>query len=608
MIVGEQFVWGHLPKTGGDGTLNFFRLFPELVVHADSEDTNLKHRLLYTLWEEIADKVVALNIRRLPSWTLSYELHKARRGIHPDYEPMPLASVDEMVESGAADEMIQAFTNFGTIKVDRWFRTEYLYQDLLDFVSEFMEIPEDRIEQVARLTPVNTMQYTRDIAEWFTREQIKAMYVNNPLWASVEQEVYRSEIRLEANGKSKITIFIKNVPFVTQEAKDGSKPSVLRQSSVGIGPDNGLVHGPNSSRQAERHMISLLDYSETFDDIVTSRGFVESVRCDDNVFSVKGWMLLRERAFDTVRVFINGEFVGSALVESRQDIANAFPWISHAELSGFRLQKQMTRNITNGCIDVLGYKGNRPVCRMSTLFRVDLDAAVPTPPPELVSKAGPTEDAHLFKMSGLKVYGDLLDAINRYRDFNTIDRMLDWGCGCGRVTVHFLSQHEHLDVLGCDIDPAAIAWCLENLRSGHFSQVEPWPPTPYADGTFDLVVCNSVLTHLTREVQNAWIAEMERIIAPGGLLLTSIYGAYFASFLYPAIFVETPSDRVFHGIFAGGTSSNLEELVPTEYYYPYVVQSREYTIQEWSKYFQILEYSEHGIGGGQDLVVMRRNH
>ena len=49
----------------------------------------------------------------------------------------------------------------------------------------------------------------------------------------------------------------------------------------------------------------------------------------------------------------------------------------------------------------------------------------------------------------------------------------------------------------------------------------------------------------------------------------------------------------------------LDGIAP-EGYYRGVFQTREYTIQEWSKYFEILEYIERGVANYQDLVVMRR--
>jgi hypothetical protein len=213
MIIGKQFAWGHLPKTGGDATLHFFRLFPELIVYADSECKNIKHNPFHTRQEEVAGKLLVLNIRRLPSWILSYEHQIARNGTYPDYRPGPMASSDEMAETDIADRMIKWFTNQGNIKIDRWFRTEYLYHDLLQFVSEFTKVSVSQIEQIAGLKMVNMMQYVHDISKWFTKDQVERMYSNNPLWAFIEQEVYGCQVNFSRLGNQRLAKAVNNGPY-----------------------------------------------------------------------------------------------------------------------------------------------------------------------------------------------------------------------------------------------------------------------------------------------------------------------------------------------------------------------------------------------------------
>ena len=37
---------------------------------------------------------------------------------------------------------------------------------------------------------MNANDYDHEIAHWFTREQVRALYDNNPVWAAVERQVY----------------------------------------------------------------------------------------------------------------------------------------------------------------------------------------------------------------------------------------------------------------------------------------------------------------------------------------------------------------------------------------------------------------------------------
>ena len=367
-------------------------------------------------------------------------------------------------------------------------------------------------------------------------------------------------------------------------------------------------------------------HMEDFDGLELARGYLEGIANVEDGFRVNGWMLLPDKEFDSISVYWNRELVGSADVVLRQDVARVFPWIPHAGRSGFlfRLPKAIADAARVGRLDLLGCQGGRAIARLSTLFRADIDSAVPTPPAELMDRIGACGNAPYFKLGGLKLFGDVMKPILRHRGHSSVRRLLDWGCGCGRVSVHFLLEPSILEVFGCDIDPEAIVWCSGHLRPGSFSRIDPWPPTPYKEATFDVAVGISVFTHLPGPVQHAWLAEMSRIIAPGGLFLASTHGEYAASFTFPKSLGDSESAPMLvrklksmlagrprgtevlrDGIFSEVLNPSLNRIAPDGYYRD-VYQSREYTIREWSNYFEILEYIPRGMGNHQDLVVMRR--
>lgn len=351
------------------------------------------------------------------------------------------------------------------------------------------------------------------------------------------------------------------------------------------------------------HVPELPIHIKGFDDIELARGHFDGIDAAQGEFFASGWMLLPDKEFDSVRAYWNGELVGSADMILRQDVAKAFPWIPHASRSGFMfpLPKPMVETAKVGRFDLVGCQDKRLIARMSTLFRTDLDTAVPTPPEALMSRVGASVTPRAFRLEGLKLFGELMEPIRRHRAPGSLRRFLDWGCGCGRVSVHFLSEPDMAQVFGCDVNPEAIQWCIENLQPGNFSCTEPWPPTPYEGSIFEIAVGISVFTHLARDVQNAWLAEMKRIIAPGGLFLASTHGEFAAQFAFPKNF----SRILRHGIFDERLDRTLDGVAPKGYYRD-VYQTREYTIREWSKHFEILEYIPRGMGNFQDLVVMRR--
>lgn len=196
MVIGEKFAWGHLGKTGGDAALHLFRLFPELLARADDAETNAKHALFSAHEQAIVGKLLALNLRRLPAWILSYSHHKAKRGLHPAYRPLPMMTADEMARCTAADETLAWFTGNGRFRIDRWLRTEYLRWDFLSFISEFTEVSTERRLKVLQTGAINAAHYEHEVRRWFDAEQIESMYRHNPVWAEIEREIYRDDARI----------------------------------------------------------------------------------------------------------------------------------------------------------------------------------------------------------------------------------------------------------------------------------------------------------------------------------------------------------------------------------------------------------------------------
>jgi hypothetical protein len=190
MVIGERFVWAHLPKTAGMATARLFKLFPELILFIDPEDTNDMHTPFSQRQEEVRGKLLAMNFRRLPVWVLSRAQHVSRWGIYPDYTPIPMDPPEELASSSFPDSRIKIYTDDGRIRIDRWLRAESISEDFLDFISEFTDVSEERRQQVRDLGPVNTHDYNKDVSDWFTPELIERMYAANPIWAALEREIY----------------------------------------------------------------------------------------------------------------------------------------------------------------------------------------------------------------------------------------------------------------------------------------------------------------------------------------------------------------------------------------------------------------------------------
>ena len=190
MIIGQAFAWGHLGKTGGHTTWGLFQLFPEVIVSADNLGHETQHTPFADRLSQIKGKDLALNIRRLPSWMLSYHMHRAQFGDYPDYGPVPMVSPHEMALSDAADQNLGTFTNGGQLEIDYWLRTEHLLDDFAAFISRYVDVTPERRAQITRFGQKNVGAYDRRLPHWFSSAHIALMYRSNPVWASIEAKVY----------------------------------------------------------------------------------------------------------------------------------------------------------------------------------------------------------------------------------------------------------------------------------------------------------------------------------------------------------------------------------------------------------------------------------
>jgi len=142
----------------------------------------------------------------------------------------------------------------------------------------------------------------------------------------------------------------------------------------------------------------------------------------------------------------------------------------------------------------------------------------PLPPRRLMVRVAGTGDADWFLRSGRAGF----DAIAAHAPLAELQAVLDFGCGCGRVT-RWWGDFDGT-VAGSDVSGPAVEWCSANLPFARFERNALAPPLVFEDESFDLVYALSVFTHLTAELQLAWRDELRRVLRPGGRLLLTTHG------------------------------------------------------------------------------------
>jgi SAM-dependent methyltransferase len=153
---------------------------------------------------------------------------------------------------------------------------------------------------------------------------------------------------------------------------------------------------------------------------------------------------------------------------------------------------------------------------------------LPVPPPRLRIEVAGTAGLQWFLDSGRQQAGIIRSAVERNgARLESAGSLLDFGCGCGRVLRHWAGL-EGPAIHGSDYNERLVGWCAANLPFVSASVNELAPPLGYEGEQFDLVYAISVFTHLPHDLERAWIDELSRITAPGGLLLLTTHGDSYA--------------------------------------------------------------------------------
>jgi SAM-dependent methyltransferase len=191
--------------------------------------------------------------------------------------------------------------------------------------------------------------------------------------------------------------------------------------------------------------------------------------------------------------------------------------------------------------------------------------------------------------------------LQRYHTFSASTRLLDYGCGQGRLAFGLISDGVEMGgYLGLDTHEESIKWCQEQIQSKHpkfqfvhvsahnqrYNPTGEYEPTlPLNSEEFDIAFLNSVFSHMLASDVAHYLPQMNNTLKSGGIL----YLTAFVEKNVPDV-EENPKDYL-----NKPTSGPLHRVRYEEGFFLGMIQTAG---------FKILDFQHQGIERTQQSVVI----
>jgi SAM-dependent methyltransferase len=336
---------------------------------------------------------------------------------------------------------------------------------------------------------------------------------------------------------------------------------------------------------------------------------IDDALLEGNLLTIRGWLIApRDRSSDVRFTVAGRDFDEVDYPLDRGDLTQLIWYRADASDSGFDCRVRLRADELAGLHVELGVADRATGKPFESLFPYFMpmpghpERTLPLPDTPRMLRTTGNERIPNFRLTGmstalqLRAVADILQ-----RDFKSVARVLDWGCGCGRVA-RFCADWPGFT--GADIDADNAQWCRDNLRFGEFGPIGLYPPTPFPDRHFDLIFGISVMTHLAEEVQQQWLAELHRISAPYAIVLLTTLGEHAAA--RAGLTPEGFTQFVAAGSAFFRTAEAIDDALGSPGYYGTTFMTHDDIRRKWSRWFSIDRIIPAYVGNHQDLVVLRR--
>lgn len=203
-----------------------------------------------------------------------------------------------------------------------------------------------------------------------------------------------------------------------------------------------------------------------------------------------------------------------------------------------------------------------------------------------------------FWISGFRDYRKVMEVADS--EGVAIEQCLDFGCASGRLLRHFAAQSEIPAIWGSDVNARHIRWLSEFMPN----TVKPianhaLPMLPLPDASQNLITAFSVFTHIDT-FETCWLAELRRVLAPGGIAYISIHNEDTWKVLKDEL--DNPNNRLIQSMVttdpesakllqsgnmpAGRTVYQFTHMGP---YRAQVFHTNDYINNVWGRFFKVVD-------------------
>jgi SAM-dependent methyltransferase len=344
----------------------------------------------------------------------------------------------------------------------------------------------------------------------------------------------------------------------------------------------------------------------------TDTWVIDSFSISKGVVTVTGWALAPSGNAAGVGFRVNGEEADNVTWPvNRRDIHQCYFYHPGSGYAGFAFRKDINQLVDRGATELalsfVDARSGAALTGYQTYYYGLNEESFALPDPDQRKRVTGTDDELLFRLGGYTLHRKIIALLAK--DFPRAllggAKVLDWGCGCGRLLRYFAADERWRGKLfGADIDGENIDWCRDNLPSVGFVKTALTPPTPYSDNQFDLIIGNSVFTHLGEEQQSLWLKELERITAPEGIVMVSVQAA---SELPRETFFAPEFETLFaDGFLSSSVDDALAGVIDDPAYYRSAFHTHDYIRTVWGQHFDVLKILPQFANNVQDWVILRK--